>query len=138
MTTSSDTRKPQRHHVAVTGLTTSQSVLDRPTRPSADAAAPGPSESERRFSRPRWLAATAAVAALAMVGAIALSVGEEVDQVDASTPRPELVTSAGVSTVDGYWNPYTLQWVPFQPASTTPAADGYWNPYTLEWIPFED
>ena len=137
MTTSSDTRKPQRHHVAMTNLTSPQSVLERPSRPSTDAAAPGTSESERRFSRLRWLAATAAVAALAIVGAIALSGGEEVDQIEASTPNPELVTSAGDSTLNGYWNPYTLQWVTPQTANTTPTADAYWNPYTLQWVLLE-
>jgi hypothetical protein len=120
----------------MTDLTNPQSVLERPTRPSTGAA-PRPSETEPPLRWLGWLAALAAVAALAIVGAIALSGGEEVDQIEASTPSPGLVTT-DISTLNGYWNPYTLEWVPFQTTSTTSAANGYWNPYTLEWVPFED
>ena len=120
----------------MTDLKSAQSVLERPTEPPAALAAPRPPEPERPFRWIGWMAALAAFVALAIVGAIALSrsAGEGVDQIEASTPS--LVTS-GTSTLDGYWNPYTLEWVPFQGATATSAADGYWNPYTLEWIPFD-
>ena len=137
MTTSSDSHKLRGQPVAMTDLTSRQSVLERPARPSTGAGAPRPSDTERPFRRLGWLAALAAVAALAIVGAIALSGGEEAGQIEASTPSPGLVTAPD-TTADGYWNPYTLEWVPFQTASTTSTADGYWNPYTLEWVPFED
>ena len=133
MTTTSDTRKPQRQHLRMTGPTSPQNVLERPTQPSTGTAAPEPSGANRPVRRLGWAAAVA-VTALAIVGAIALSTGEDVDRLEASTPSPELVATAGVSTSDGYWNPYTLEWVTLQTTNTTPTADGYWNPYTLEWV----
>ena len=138
MTTSSDTRKPQRHQARMTDLTSPQSVLGRPTQPSAGTPTSEPSNPERRVRSLGWLTALVVVAALAIVGAIALSGGEEVDQLETSTPSPELVTTPGTANLNGYWNPYTLEWIPFQTATTTPSADGYWNPYTLEWVTLQN
>ena len=132
MTTSSDRTKPRRHPVQATDLTSPQSVLDRPIRPSTGTAAPRPSEAKRPLRLLGWSAA------LVIVGAIALNGGEEVDPIETSTPTPApVMTTPGTTTLNGYWNPYTLEWIAFQTTATTPTTDGYWNPYTLEWIPFQ-
>ncbi len=98
----------------MTDLTTPQSVLERPAPSSQSEAAPRPSQPEHRFSSLRRPAALIAAAALAIVGAMVLGGGEEVDQIEASTPSPGLATTPGISTLNGYWNSYTQEWVPFE------------------------
>ena len=93
MTTSSDTSNPRRYRQS--GPRSSHSLRERP--------------------RGRGLAAAvASIAALGIVGAIALSGGEEAAQTGASTPSPQLAITAGAATLDGYWNSYTQEWVPFE------------------------